>query len=655
MVRNRGSGGTLRRGLAFLVVCMLLVSSAGLVAADVVGSPSLDTYATDKRVTAGETTPLTVTVVNTGEVEEGSATNPALHSEVTTARGAVLRLESGDAPIEVQSGPVAVGSIPSGSAVPGTFQIRVDDDAEPGTYDVEVEIDYQYTHRIERDGTPRERTRTVDREVTIEVIEQAQFSLVEADTDAAVGGSGQVSVTLRNTGSGVAEDATVALRSGTGDLTFGPTGAAETFTGDWAPGTERTFTVGADVARSATLRALPLSTTVSWTDADDRPAEERIALGVVPDTESRLGVAAVETTAAPGDSGEVTLRLTNNGSRNLTDATVRLTSSNPGLTFGGAGTTTAYVGDWAAGETTEVTVEAAFARGVERRPFPVDTTVAYTGTDGRDANTAPVTIGVTPAAEQSFDVANPSSSLRVGADGSLEGTLVNEGPGTVENAVLVLQPTGSTIDAVEREYALGDLTAGDSSAFTFDVSVASGAKDGPRQFTYRVEYEAGDGDRTQSDPLYVRGEVAPQRDVFDVSVERGSFEPGESGAYTLTVTNAGDETVSDVSAKLFADAPVSTTDDEAFIDSLEPGESTTLRFGVGVAGSATAKPYPLSVDFQYSEPDGDTKLSDSYRIPVTVEESAGGGLFGLGVSASTVGVGALVLVGLVVVLFWVRR
>jgi hypothetical protein len=653
MVRNRGSGGTLRRGLAFLVVCMLLVPSAGIVAADVVGSPDLDTYTTDRRVTAGETTPLTVSVVNTGEVDEGSATNPSLHGEVTTARGAVLRLEPGDAPIEVQSGPVAVGSIPSGSAVPGTFSIRVDEGAAPGTYEVPVNISYQFTHRVERDGTPEERTKNVTRNVTIEVTEQAQFTLVEADTDAAVGGSGQVSVTLRNTGSGVAEDATVTLRSGTGDLTFGPTGAAETFTGDWAPGTARTFTVGADVARSATLRALPLSTTVSWTDSDDSPAEERISLGVVPDTESRLGVDAVETTAASGDSGEVTFTLTNDGDRNLTDATVRLTSSNPGLTFGGAGTTTAYVGDWAAGETTEVTVEAAFARGVEQRPFPVDATVAYTGTDGRDANTAPVTVGVIPADEQSFDVVNASTSLRVGTDGSLEGTLVNEGPGAVENAVLVLQPTGSTIDAVEREYALGDLEAGESSSFAFDVSVASGAKDGPRQFTYRVEYEGSDDDRTQSDPLYVRGEVAPQRDVFDVSVEAGSFEPGESGAYTLTVTNAGDETVSDVSAKLFADAPVSATDDEAFIDSLEPGESTTLRFGVGVAGSATAKPYPLSVDFQYTEPDGDTKLSDSYRVPVSVEEASGGGLFGLGVSAGVV-VAALVLVGLVAVL-WVRR
>lgn len=654
MVRNRGSGGPLRRSLVFLVVCMLLVPSAGIVAADVVGSPDLDAYATDNRVTPGETTGLTVSIVNTGEVDEGSATNPSLHSEVTTARGAVLRLEPDDAPIEVQSGPVAVGSIPSGSAVPGTFQIRVEENANPGTYEVPVNISYQFTRRIDETGTPRERTKNVTRNVTIEVTEQAQFTLVESDTDATVGGSGQVSVTLRNTGTEVAEDATVTLRSATGDLTFGPSGAAETFTGDWEPGMARTFTVGADVARGATLRALPISTAVSWTDSDGRPAEERISLGVIPDTESRLGVDTVETTAAPGDSGKVTFTLTNDGTRDLSDATVQLTSSNPGLTFGGAGTATAYVGDWAAGETTEVTVEAAFARGVEQRPFPVEATVAYTSADGRDANTAPVTIGVTPAAERTFDVRDASASLRVGTDGSLEGTLVNEGPGAVENAVLVLQPTGSTIDAVEREYALGDLEAGGSSSFSFDVSVASGAKDGPRQFTYRVEYETGDGDRVQSDPLYVRSEVAPQRDVFEVTVEQGSFESGESGAYTLTVTNAGDETVSDVSAKLFADAPIAANDDEAFVDSLDPGESTTLRFGVGVAGSATAKPYPLSIDFQYTEPDGDTKLSDSYRVPVTVEESSGGGLFGLGSSAGFIGAAVLVLIGIGVVV-WVRR
>jgi hypothetical protein len=641
--RTRARRG-LRAGVVVALVALLCVPAGfiGVAAADVDGSPQLEVYGTDTRVSPGEVTRVGVSVVNTGEIGTGSQTNPSLNSEVTTAKGTVLTLRSGSAPITVREGTAAVGSVPSGAAVPTTFEIEVDEGAAPGTYRVPVDIEYEFTNRITDGGFYDEDNRDRTKFVTITVAENARFELVDADTDAAIGGSGQVEVTLRNTGSATADDATVSLRSGSGDLQFGAAGVAETFVGDLDAGEETTVTVGADVARDATLRALPLSATVSWTDGGT-PAEERLATGVIPATETRLDVGSATTTAGPGESGEVTLSVTNTGDRDLSAATLRLASENAGFTFGESPSTATFVGDWAAGETKEVTVEAAFARGVEQRAYPLEATVAYTSEAGRDASTAPVTVGVTPADEQAFDVTDAGSDLRVGADGTVSGTLVNDGPSDVENAVLVLQPTGSTLDAVETEFALGDLAAGDSTDFSFDIAVSSSAKDGPRQLTYRVEYETSDGTTTQSDPIFVRAPVDPSRDVFDVTVGSGGFEAGSSGAFVLEVTNAGDETVTDVSAQLFADAPVSANDDEAFIDELGPGETATLRFGIGVAGSATAdKTYPVSVDFQYTEPDGDTKLSDSYRLPVTVEASSGGGLLAVG-SGAGVGVGVLAL------------
>jgi hypothetical protein len=73
---------------------------------------------------------------------------------------------------------------------------------------------------------------------------------------------------------------------------------------------------------------------------------------------------------------------------------------------------------------------------------------------------------------------------------------------------------------------------------------------------------------------------------------------------------------------------------------LDPGESKTVRFSIGASGGALAKNYPVSVDFQYDEPDGDTKLSDTYRLAVAVEETEESG-------PPLVLVGALVLTVLV--------
>jgi hypothetical protein len=623
-----------RGGGAVLVALAVLVSVVPLpVAAGVSGSPNLDATLSENRVSPGETTALQISVVNTGEIDENTLGNPSLNSQVTTARGVKLTMRSGDAPIEIQSGTVGLGSVPEGS-VPATFRVKVDDDADPGTYTVPVDATYEHTAFIgSQSGVYREET--VDRrlEVTLRVTDDADFEIVDVETDASVGGSGQVSMTLRNDGSATAEDASVSLSSRTPDLTVGENGNAGTFVGDWEPGDTRTVRVGASVANGVGSRTLPVSASVSWRE-DGLPANASLSTGVRPGEESRFTVESAETTAAAGESGTLTVRMTNDGDRPVRDASVSFTTENGALTFGNAASTRTYVGDWAAGETRTVEVESVFGASAEDHPYAVDASVSYTAPDGRQVSGRSVTFGVQPAREQTFAVSDANATLRVGEDGALGGTLVNDGPATVEDAVLVLEEPGSNLNAAETEYALGDLEAGDSAGFSFDLGVSSSARSGPRQFTYRVRYEGTDGETRTSDPVHVRAEVQPERDVFAVIAENATFEAGDGGRMVVSLTNAGDQRLTDVSAKLFASDPVSTSDDEAFISAIDPGETREIVFGVGVSGGAMAKTYPVSMDFQYTEPDGDTKLSNTYRLPVTVQESEGGFLslgLGLGV------------------------
>ena len=117
---------------------------------------------------------------------------------------------------------------------------------------------------------------------------------------------------------------------------------------------------------------------------------------------------------------------------------------------------------------------------------------------------------------------------------------------------------------------------------------------------------------------------------------------GGDSRITLRVTNRLDEPVTDVSAKLFASSPLGAADDEAYVASLSPGETVEIPFRVGAAGSALPKDYPVSVDFQYVDDAGETRLSDSYRRPVTVVESSGG-LFGFVAPIGLLAAGALVV------------
>jgi hypothetical protein len=156
-----------------------------------------------------------------------------------------------------------------------------------------------------------------------------------------------------------------------------------------------------------------------------------------------------------------------------------------------------------------------------------------------------------------------------------------------------------------------------------------------------MDYEDLAGDSRQSDPLYLRTNVAAEQPVFEVEPVNASLVAGSTTTLRVEVTNTREEPVSDVSAKLFANDPLSSGDDEAFVDSLEPGETTTIEFQLSAAGGAVGKTYPLSLDFQYDDADGDTLVSDTYKLPVEVSERQGGG--GGILSLAPIGGGVLAL------------
>lgn len=348
---------------------------------------------------------------------------------------------------------------------------------------------------------------------------------------------------------------------------------------------------------------------------------------VVVEDGPRFEARSVDTEAQVGGSGITTVELENVGTEPASDVTLTLASQSQQLTFDRTPTARASVGRLAPGETTTVEYGVEVGAAATERDYPVDATVTYDDADGFDAVDEQPSLEVTPLAEQSVDVTDVGASLRVAEEGTLEATVVNEGPGDLTNAVVTLQPPARNIEVIEPEVAIGDLAAGESTTVTFDVEVASAARAGTRQFTLSTDYEGGDGEMRTADPVRFRGEIGPERDAFDVDTGTATVTAGGTSRVVLSITNQRNETVTDVSVKLFASSPLSVDDDEAYVASLAPGETAEIPFRVSAAGSALAKDYPVSMDVQYVDASGETRLSDSYRRPVTVVEESGG-LFG---------------------------
>ncbi len=403
---------------------------------------------------------------------------------------------------------------------------------------------------------------------------------------------------------------------------------------DVEPGT---YELDVELAYSFTDRVYPTLVTTS-----EQSRTVTRSVDVVVEEGPRFAVRTVETDAQVGGSGPATVEVENVGTETASDVTVGLSSRSQQLTFDETASGRAAVGELAPGETVTLEYGVDVRPDATRRAYPVDATVSYEDADGFAGVDEQPSLAITPLAEQSVSVESVDSSLRVAREGTLEATVVNEGPGDLTNAVVTLQPPTANAEVIEPELAIGDLAAGESTAVSFDVSVSTAARAGPRQFTLATEYEGREGGTRTADPVRFRAEVGQERDAFGVDTGNATVSAGGGSRIVLQVTNQREETVTDVSAKLFASSPLSADDDEAYVASLEPGETAEIPFRVSAAGSALAKDYPISVDFQYVDAAGETRLSDSYRRPVTVVESDGG-LFSFLPSLRLLAAGALVV------------
>jgi len=255
-----------------------------------------------------------------------------------------------------------------------------------------------------------------------------------------------------------------------------------------------------------------------------------------------------------------------------------------------------------------------------------DTAVTAPSVDEKSRSiTETVTIRVTDDAR--FEVTELDSNLRVGEEGEITGQLENVGRDDARNAEVSFAPESETVVALESNVAVGDIPAGESTQFSIPVEVTSDAEAVPKRFDLPVTFRDENGIRQSDDDPEFRVDVANQRDAFLIEPVDSSIEAGGSRALDIEVTNNLGEPVSDIEGKLFADDPLDSSNDETFTTELDPGETTTVTVDLSAASGATIKNYPASMDFRYTDADGDSKLTDSYRLAVSVTEPAddGGG------------------------------
>jgi len=205
-----------------------------------------------------------------------------------------------------------------------------------------------------------------------------------------------------------------------------------------------------------------------------------------------------------------------------------------------------------------------------------------------------------------------------------------------------LQSTTDLIEVKSGDQVVESLRSGergrDSMVFTIKIAnhVPAGEYLLELGLTYDYQYNA-EVDADEFDPeVGLRGfevsywyEAANQTIKIPITVKReADFEITQvdaellvgqkDGIIEVTYKNIGEDPADDAIARLSVFKPFSSTDDQAYIRTLQPGEERTVKFKIDVDDDATPKPYGINSEIKYTDVRGDAVISESMKIPVNV-------------------------------------
>ncbi len=367
---------------------------------------------------------------------------------------------------------------------------------------------------------------------------------------------------------------------------------------------------------------------------------------VTPGTEAQLTVQVANrgevTRGNPADRGSVTTARSVRASPSADDAPFEIKTNRQSL------------GPVSENEPRELPLRVRVPEDAPPGEYDVDIRLRYSYTESIFPNgnvvnerTRTVTKQVTVTVEDGarFEIEALESDLQVGESGTLRAEVRNVGNEHARDLDVALSPTSSALNfGSDRSTArLSELGPNENATVEYDLSVDSNAVAGGHSLDGEVTFTDPDGIRDTDNRASLSAGVFPEesRDDFLVETETDSITAGETIPVAVEVTNNRNERVTNVEGKLFTNDPLDSNDDEAFVRALEPGESATMTFALEADGNAIEKTYPVSMDFRYDDSDGDSRVSDTYRVAVDVTEGEDGGL-PVGVIAAAVGVVLLI-------------
>jgi hypothetical protein len=212
--------------------------------------------------------------------------------------------------------------------------------------------------------------------------------------------------------------------------------------------------------------------------------------------------------------------------------------------------------------------------------------------------------------------------LNAGNEGYLTLRIHNFGFVDAASAVLKIARNGnSPIIPTESSVYIGEFPANGTVETRFKVSVSREAGEQKYPLDVFLIYKDQSGDTVTSDILTV-GVPVQGKIEFMVTGSPASLQAGEKGVIEVEYQNTGAATAYSAQARISAVDPFTSNDDTAFLGDLQPGQTAVARYEVSVDESATTKEYGLDSEIRYRDALGNSQISDTMKVKITIGESS---------------------------------
>lgn len=402
----------MRSWLIIVLVLALLTAAAGTAApvlAAVEGEPNLEvTTLGSHELTVGQAGTIQIMVQNTGtfsgDIEDPNdqvmamgyltATGVTLVPPCTTAVGVTATLTSGSPSIEVVSGAASIGTLPRGMSTtqPITFQLDIHEDAQPGTYKLDLKLEYQYLNYVDwlnplpaGQPTPTSYTpefrfdwgrRVQQEQISITVV-GTYFSAAITQTEGLrAGATGIITVNIQNSGASKAYAVTAEIVPGSSVSPIGPA----SFLGDIPGNSSVTTQFKVSVSKEAIAKSSPVDILVKYKDERDVPRQSLLTVGVMVEGKWNFEVQPIQVDGSltPGSERVITIPIVNAGDYEAKDAIARINIVNPFATAPFSTTDdTAYIGTLRPGESGLARFRISVDADAVPKPYILEVEVKY--------------------------------------------------------------------------------------------------------------------------------------------------------------------------------------------------------------------------------------------------------------------------------------